>query len=95
MLEPLPLGKIPPEEHAKFCSAVCEAVRAGRQDDAPAGYAVLDLGLAWAESADGDQPWREDLVLCYRTALHLYCLRFIAAVDEAGVAHYYGSGLGG
>jgi hypothetical protein len=77
------LGRIPLEEHTRFLGILRDAVKAALAGDTADGMAMLDLGLAWTETGLED-PWLDDLVLCYRTAMHLFCDRFVSPSLEEG-----------
>jgi hypothetical protein len=75
--------KIPPEELARLRSCVREAWELAELGQVREGYAVLELGLTWAETPPLDpvsgevgslEPWSAALAVTYRQELVRYAV---------------------
>jgi hypothetical protein len=84
---------IPHVEIERFHELRREAVRLGFAGHVQEGYAVLDLGLCWAEAPvinpwtgeiSAPDPWAESLAEHYRRALVVYGERFGVCFPGAG-----------
>lgn len=83
---------LPPEEIRMLEATVRDAWKAGAEGRVTEGYAMLDLGLLWAETPALDsrtleqglpEPWSEELTALYRAALMRYVAEFAAEAPPA------------
>ena len=86
------LEQVPCEERRRLLGVLRDAL-AEAKTNPPNGLAMLDLALAWAETADQDEPGHEPLIHCYRMAIHLYCRRFITPTEDADMRYYHSAVL--
>lgn len=79
---------LPPEEIRMLETTVRDAWRAAAEGRVAEGYAILDVGLLWAETPATDpltlepslpEPWSEHLTRLYQAALMRYVTEFPAA----------------
>lgn len=82
---------LPPEEIRMLDAALREAWRLANEGKIAEGYAVLDLGMLWAETPALDpvtleqsppDPWTEELTALYRAALMRYAAEHGTVVAE-------------
>lgn len=91
---------IPADERERFDQCVRSAWSLARARQVRDGYAELDLGLTWAETPaihpvtweeSPPDPWTEQLVALYRSAI----VRFLAEFGPAAAAWTSGGAGGG